>query len=95
MPLFVWIGRDRENSAEARARARPAHLAGLRVHGQRIRFAGPLRDESGAARGSVIVLEAESLADAREIAARDPYATERVFASWEVFETVQVLPEHA
>jgi uncharacterized protein YciI len=94
MPLYVWIGRDHENSAEARARARPAHLEKLRAHGAKIRFAGPLRDAGGTARGSVIVLEAASLADVRAIAAADPYATDGVFASWEVFETVQVLPEN-
>jgi hypothetical protein len=93
MPLFVWIGRDREGSAEARARVRPAHLEQLRAHAPRVRFAGPLRDESGTARGSVIVIEAASLAEVRALAAGDPYATEGVFASWEVFETVQVLPE--
>jgi uncharacterized protein YciI len=93
MPLFVWIGRDREGSAEARARVRPAHLEKLRVHAPRIRFAGPLRDADGTPRGSLIVIEAASLADVRAIAAADPYATEGVFASWEVFETLQVLPE--
>jgi uncharacterized protein YciI len=93
MPLFVWIGRDREGSAETRARVRPAHLEKLRPYTPRIRFAGPLRDADGTPRGSVIVLEGASLADVRSIAAADPYATEGVFASWEVFETVQVLPE--
>jgi len=93
MPLFVWIGRDRESSAEARARVRPAHLEKLRAYAPRIRFAGPLRDADGTPRGSVIVIEAASLAEVRAIAAADPYATEGVFASWEVFETLQVLPE--
>jgi uncharacterized protein YciI len=93
MPLFVWIGRDREHSAEVRARVRPAHLTQLRAHAPNIRFAGPLRDEAGAPRGSVIVIEAASLADVRAIAAADPYAREGVFASWEVYETTQVLPE--
>jgi uncharacterized protein YciI len=93
MPLFVWIGRDREGSAEQRAQVRPAHLAALRPLAPRVRFAGPLRDEHGTPRGSLIVLDAASLAEARAIAARDPYATEGVFASWEVFETLQVLPE--
>ncbi len=92
MPLFVWIGRDRDGSAETRARVRPAHLEALRPLAARIRFAGPLRDEHGTPRGSVIVLEAASLAEVREIAARDPYATHGVFASTEIFETVQVLP---
>lgn len=95
MPLFVWIGRDAENAVETRARLRPSHLERLRSHAPRIRFAGPLRDESGTARGSVIVIEAASLAAARELAAGDPEATGGVFASWEVFETLQVFPETA
>jgi uncharacterized protein YciI len=93
MPLFIWIGRDAENAVETRARLRPSHLERLRLHAPRIRFAGPLRDESGTPRGSVIVIEAASLAAARELAASDPYATGGVFASWEVFETLQVFPE--
>jgi uncharacterized protein YciI len=93
MPLFVWIGRDREGSAEARARVRPAHLEQLRAHTPKIRFAGPLRDADGTPRGSVIVIEAATLAEVRALAAADPYAREGVFASWEVFETLQVLPE--
>ena len=93
MPLFVWIGRDREGSAETRARVRPAHLEKLRPYAPRIRFAGPLRDAGGTPRGSVIVLEASSFDEVRAIAGSDPYATEGVFASWEVFETLQVLPE--
>ena len=95
MPLFVWIGRDREGSAEQRARVRPVHLESLRKHAPQIRFAGPLRDANGVPRGSVIVIEAAQLDDVRAIAASDPYAREGVFASWEVFETVQVLPETA
>ena len=93
MPLFVWIGCDAENAVETRTRLRPSHLERLRLHAPRIRFAGPLRDENGTPRGSVI--EAESLAAARELAAGDPYATGGVFASWEVFETIQVFPDTA
>ncbi|MBM4384587.1 MAG: hypothetical protein FJ091_14635 [Deltaproteobacteria bacterium] len=92
MPLFVWIGRDREGSAEQRAKVRPVHLESLGAHAAKIRFAGPLRDEHATPRGSVIVLEAANIAEARAIAASDPYAREGVFASWEVFETTQVFP---
>ena len=95
MPWFVWIGREGPGGREARKRERPAHLERLRVldHAGRIRFAGPLRDESGEPRGSVIVFEASDLANARSFAAADPYVTGGVFASFEVFETVQVFPE--
>ena len=95
MPWFVWIGRDGPGGPESRKRERPAHLERLRVldRAGRIRFAGPLRGESGEPRGSVIVFEASDLVAARDFAAADPYATGGVFASFEVFETVQVFPE--
>jgi uncharacterized protein YciI len=95
MPWFVWIGRDGRGALEARKRERPAHLERLRALDRegRIRFAGPLRDASAQPRGSVIVFEAPDLEAARAFAAADPYATGGVFASWEVFETLQVFPE--
>ncbi len=43
--------------------------------------------------GSLVVFEAESLEDARAIAARDPYVVEGIFESHEVHETRVVLPE--
>jgi uncharacterized protein YciI len=94
MPLYALIGRDGPRGAELRARHRPAHLAGLAEleAAGRIRHAGPLLDASGAPRGSLVLFEAESLAEARALAARDPYVVEGVFASHEVFETTQVLP---
>jgi len=40
----------------------------------------------------VIILDAPDLEQARAIAARDAYATQGIFASWEVFETTVVFP---
>jgi hypothetical protein len=95
VPLFIVIGRDGEGVGEKRAAAREAHLANMRPISDagRARFAGPLRDESGQACGSVLVLEFPSLAEARTFAESDPYVAEGVFASLEVFETIQVFPE--
>ncbi len=94
MPTFIWISRDGPRGAELRPLHRPAHLAGLEPLAQagRIRFAGPLRTPEGQPVGSVIILDAPDLAQAREIAARDAYATQGVFESWEVFETTVVFP---
>jgi len=91
---FIWIGRDGPRGAELRRLHRPAHLAGLEPLAQagRIRFAGPLRTPEGQAVGSVIILDAPDLEQARAIAARDAYATQGVFESWEVFETTVVHP---
>lgn len=95
MPLYVIIGRDGPRGLALRKQHRDAHLAGLEglEAAGRIRHAGPLRDEAGDPCGSVIVLEAESLEEARRQAASDPYVTEGVFASHEVFETLQVFPK--
>lgn len=94
MPLFVYRGRDSERGLELRKQHREkhlAHLSGLDEAG-RIRFAGPLIDEEQNPCGSLIVLEAESLAAAREIAENDPYLLEGIFESVEVFETKAVFP---
>ena len=61
----------------------------------RVRFAGPLRDERGDPRGSVLVFEAPDRGAARAHAAADPYVTAAVFEGFELFETLQVLPELA
>lgn len=94
MRTFIWIGRDGPRGAELRPLHRPAHLAGLEPLAQegRIRFAGPLRTPEGQPVGSVIILDASDLEQARAIAARDAYATQGVFESWEVFETTVVFP---
>ena len=88
--LFVIIGRDGPDAKKLRPEIRPDHLAHLGVYDDqgRIRLAGPLTDGSG----SLIVLEAPSLAEARAIADADPYARAGVFASVEVHPFKQVLP---
>jgi uncharacterized protein YciI len=95
MPIYVWIGRDGEGTAELRKAQRPAHLGNLEPLSAegRIRFAGPLKRPDGTACGSVIVFEADSLEDARAIADGDPYSTSGVFGQVDVFESMQVFPE--
>ena len=94
MPHFAIIGRDGPRGAELRKLHREAHLAGIEplADAGRIVHAGPLLGEDGAPQGSLIVLEAADLAEARAIAARDPYVVEGVFASHEVVETKVVFP---
>ena len=94
MRTFIWIGRDGPRGPELRPLHRPAHLAGLEPLAQagRIRFAGPMRSPDGTPVGSLIILDAPDLEQARAIAARDAYATQGVFESWEVYETTVVFP---
>jgi len=94
VPWFVLIGRDGPHGLELRKLHRPAHLAGLEplANAGRIRHAGPILGDDGAPVGSVVVFEAESLAAAQAIAARDPYVTQGIFARYEVRETTVVFP---
>ena len=80
MPWFALVGRDAPDRAELRQRHRPAHLEGLERldDAGRLRHAGPLLDEAGAPRGSVVIFEA--------------YVTEGVFGHYEVWETRPVFP---
>jgi uncharacterized protein YciI len=94
MPLFVYRGRDSARGLELRKQHREKHLAHISLLDEagRIRFAGPLIDADQNPCGSLIVLQAESLAAAREIAENDPYLLFGVFEDVEVFETKQVFP---
>lgn len=94
MPLFAFLGHDGPDGPALRQRHRPAHLEGLEplAAAGRIRHAGPLLDAGGAPVGSLILFEADSLAEAQAIAARDPYVVEGVFARHEVNETRVVFP---
>jgi len=94
MSLFCYVGHDGPEGAARRPDARPAHLeylAPLNAAG-RVRYAGPLFDEQGAPRGSLIVFEAADYAEARGIAEGDPYLARGVFERIDVFATTQVLP---
>ena len=88
--LFVIIGWDGPDGAIKRPTVRPAHLAHLRPLSEagRVKIAGPLLDKTG----SLIVLEAESLAEVWSLVARDPYVTEGVFNRVDVKPFQQVFP---
>lgn len=95
MPLFALIGRDSSDGVALRKVHREAHLQNLQtlVDQGRLTFAGPLRNESGAPCGSVVLFEAADLAAARAVAQSDPYTQHGVFETVEVFETLKVLPQ--
>jgi uncharacterized protein len=93
--LFVLIGRDGADGAELRGRHREAHLRNLKrlADAGGIVYAGPLLDDAGKPRGTVLIFEAGDLESARRFVANDPYVLEGVFARWEVLGTRQVFPE--
>lgn len=61
-----------------------AHLEALDRAG-RLAFAGPIRNEANdQSVGAVIVFEAPSLDEARDLIASDPYVAGGVFDTWSV-----------
>ena len=93
MPLYALIARDRPG-LEHRQTNRPAHLehmAKLDAAG-RIHYGGPLVNDSQDMVGSLIIIEAENLDDAKATYAEDPYVIHNVFEHYEVVETMPVFP---
>ena len=83
--LFAIICTDKEDGLELRMATRPAHLEHLQALGDRLKIAGPFTTDDGAQpKGSLLVVEADSIDAARAIADQDPYAKAGVFASVEV-----------
>lgn len=88
---FVILGFDGPDGARKRKIYRPAHLAKLdALHAQqRVVLAGPLTDGTG----SLLVISADSLAEAETVAKDDPYTVNGVFERIEVHPFTQVFPE--
>ncbi len=88
---FVILGFDGPDGVAKRKVHRPAHLArmdALDAQG-RVVLAGPLTDKTG----SLIVIEADSLAEAETFAREDPYTVHGVFERVEVHPFMQVFPK--
>jgi len=88
---FVILGFDGPEGVAKRKIHRPAHLArmdALDAQG-RVVLAGPLTDQAG----SLIVIEADSLAEAEAFARDDPYTVHGVFERFEVHPFMQVFPK--
>lgn len=82
--LYALICTDKPDALDIRMGNRPAHLAFLEGLGSKLKAAGPFTGDDGKPTGSLVILEADSLEAAQAIAARDPYALARLFASVEI-----------
>ncbi|AWM78543.1 YciI family protein [Phenylobacterium parvum] len=84
MGLYVLFCNDKPDSLELRLANREAHLAYSRGFADRLKVAGPLLDEAGNMAGSLLILEADSLEEARGFNLGDPYQKAGLFASVQV-----------
>lgn len=84
--LFALICTDEPGKLQTRVDTRPDHVAfleGLNADGK-LAFAGPFLGPDDKPNGSLVVIEAETEDEARELAAADPYAKAGLFASVEI-----------
>jgi hypothetical protein len=84
MGLFVIECADRPDGFDLRQSVRPRHLEYIATLGDKMVLAGPFLDEAERMVGSLLVVKADTLAEAETIAARDPYAEAGLFASTSV-----------
>ena len=77
--LFALVALDRTNSVERRMAIRPEHLKHLDALGDKLILAGPFLNEKEEGVGSIVVIEAASLDEAREMFNRDPFVRENLF----------------
>jgi uncharacterized protein len=81
MPLFLVLCTDKPGARDLRAATRPAHLAYLEGRTAHVKLGGPWLDEAdGGPLGSMLVLEAADLAEAKAFVAADPYSEAGLFA---------------
>ncbi|MBK3735018.1 hypothetical protein GAY29_18295 [Azospirillum brasilense] len=92
--LYMFHCTDKAGAAQVRADNRPAHLAYLEAHTDRLFAAGPLlADDGQGMAGSLLIVECADEADAKAFAANDPYAQAGLFESVEIRAWRRVYPK--
>ncbi len=79
--LFAVVAIDRPGRTPIRLKTRPKHLAFLAKNKKTVRAAGPFTAEDGTPVGSLLIIEAKTLAAAEKMMAADPYSKAGVFES--------------
>ncbi len=84
------ICHDKPDHLHIRQANRAAHLDHIAVSGV-VEMAGPFLSPEGAMTGSLVVLNVDTLAQAQDWAAADPYAKAGLFASVTITEWKKVI----
>ncbi len=82
--LFVIEAMDKRGALDLRLKTRASHLEYLENLGDNLIFAGPFLDEEEKPNGSLVVIRAQNLEKAKEIAKNDPYNKAGLFESTSV-----------
>jgi uncharacterized protein YciI len=78
---YALVAYDKPNALQRRLDVRPDHLKHLESLGDKLVLAGPFLDEQGNMVGSIVVVEADSLAEAEAALRSDPFVLNGVFDS--------------
>lgn len=81
---------DKPNHLHIRQENRPAHLEHIQTSGL-VEMAGPFLTETGEMAGSLVILMVDTLEQARDWAANDPYAKAGLFQSVDIREWKKVI----
>lgn len=82
--LYAIITRDRAGASVMRMEKLKDHLAHVETSLDRLAIAGPLRDEDGNFTGSLLVVKADSAAEARALLESDPYYQADIWSDIEI-----------
>jgi len=81
---YAIITRDKPGAAATRMEKLKEHLAHIETALDRLAVAGPLRDEAGGFTGSLLVVKADSAAEARALLEADPYFRADIWSDIEI-----------
>ncbi len=84
MGLYVIECTDKPDGFDLRQQVRPKHLDYAKSLGDRLLVGGPFLDSEERMIGSLLIIKADSLAEAEAIAAADPYAAAGLFTATSV-----------
>jgi uncharacterized protein YciI len=83
--FYAIICTDKPDSLPLRLETRPAHREHLKGLGGTLKLGGPFTNEDASEmNGSLLVVETDTLEDARAIAKADPYAKAGLFADVQI-----------
>ena len=85
MATYVFYGVDGPDGLAIRKTTRPAHVDFIRSLGGRVRVGGPmLGADGGTPVGTLLIIEAPNLEDAKTTMANDPYIHAKLFKSADI-----------
>lgn len=82
--LYAIITKDKPGATVTRMEKLKEHLAHVEAGLDRLAVAGPLRDEAGGFTGSLLIVKAESEAEARALLESDPYYQAQIWSDIEI-----------